>query len=100
MDGFIFDEDDAEVRRLNTVPRGDAMDCGGYYPEVVPLTTSRQPSTAGALPKGLGGSSPYEWDVFDPWALESGRLVVRAGRIRPTAPVTHLGRLLAPRTGF
>ncbi len=66
-------------------------DRGGYYPEVVPLTTSRDGnydhlSHESHLPVGLGGSSSFEWDNFDAWSVEDGNIHAKLG--------THLGRLL------
>lgn len=80
------------ARAAGTSPEGEEMqDRGGYYPEVVPLTTSKEPEDydhvkhESMLPVGLGGSSAYDWDVFDAWDLDGGGAI---------SVKSHLGRLM------
>ncbi len=89
----VVDDDRALiVANVPEDPEGGAemRDRGGYFPEVVPLTTSRDPddydhmSHESMLPVGLGGSSPFEWDTFDVWGVDGDQL----------SAVSHIGRLL------
>lgn len=76
--------------QTGTDPDAAEMTGGGYFPEVVPITSDREDQDydflqpEASLAVGLGGSSAFDWDQFDAWDLDSGHISVKS----------HIARLL------
>lgn len=65
-------------------PDDPEMTGGGYAPEITPLATREdygfdRPVQA-ALP-GLGGTSQFDWDVFDSFSIGDGKITSHLARL-------------------